>query len=289
MDAIQAAYGSYLEVVFERVRLLADGCPDALRPALTYHLRGLPMSKGFRPALVVACHLLSDNIISRSELVTRGVAMQLLHEATLIIDDVLDRGTMRRGQRCVHGVHGRIPALVAAAWCMSKVGRLFATQSYLIEATADFNDVVGVAETLQWKARLWKRPIPLQTWQKIAHGDTGGLFRLAAKYAEVYPALQCTAHDLGHALDALTYLYHGLDDIIDILDEGEFAGGGSQDIRDDIPTLLTCFTTGRSKDALAGVIPEALGFLKPWATIVHPPELAPFFTDLKTIYERVVL
>jgi|GEM_PF-4313279 len=114
----------------------------------------------------------------------------------------------------------------------------------------------------------------------IARGDTGGIFDLALEVGGIdsrrfWPG------------EALAYLRHGLDDIDDILDpEGDQA-----DVRDRVPTLMSCFTEGTDREALLSAVPHALEWLKPFLRVAWTSyaweSLQPFFADLETMWRRL--
>ncbi len=60
----------------------------------------------------------------------------------------------------------------------------------------------------------------------------------------------------------------------------ELGGGRNADLRDDIPTLQTCFTAGRDEAALRATHDRCRAWLTEVAPISRPPELDVFFQVL---------
>ncbi|MFW9777347.1 MAG: polyprenyl synthetase family protein [Candidatus Heimdallarchaeota archaeon] len=72
--------------------------------------------KQLRPALIaVTTKILVDNVDYREEAMERSynaaIAIELLHNMTLIHDDLIDRAPLRRGRKAFHIVHGTDRAL----------------------------------------------------------------------------------------------------------------------------------------------------------------------------------
>ena len=256
--------------------------PERVRPILSYHFRGLPKTKGFRIALVKAFY---DEWVDShypflpyDELVRRAAYVHMVHEVSLIIDDIFDKDTERREQRAVHCMYGSVSASSSGAWLLARGLHMFKNNPRLVEAIARCVEQLAEAEILQWQARLCKRPTEFSVWKRIAEGDTGAMFRLAASFAGADP------YHFRRELDALTYLYHGLDDIQDMTEEGapddSFVGGRKADLRDNIPTLLTCFTPSKKEANLRKVTPLAWDWLRWQGAVPCSPYLRVFFDVL---------
>ena len=150
---IQTEFGHFVGAVFDRVHELVELAPEDLQPVLSYHLAGMTGSKGFRPALVMASAQAHQSSLSMGELVTRGAIVQLFHEMTIMVDDVLDQSRYRRGRLAVHCRFGRVPAVCAALWA-KEIGTWLKTDAPIqIEqlTTCAFSLMDGEAH--QWKLR----------------------------------------------------------------------------------------------------------------------------------------
>ena len=294
---ISAAHGAFIRDVLREVERAVSCRPQVHGRVLDYHLRALATTKAFRPALVQAFSRLHacpagspDRLWGRSgqagavpdrrptygTLVQRAAALQLMHEGTLLADDVIDHSPLRRGQRAAHMRYGRIPACGAGGWLGVRAMQMCLDSRPVSEAILQALEDVTVAESLQWQARNYSRPIPLEVWQEIARGDTGALFRLAAVMAG------WGWEELDRYVVPLTFLYHGLDDLQDLEDEAgsDLGGGRNADLRDDIPTLQTCFTAGRDEAALRATHDRCRAWLTEVASVSRPPELDVFFQAL---------
>ncbi len=94
----------------DELSALSAVLPDYVRPTAKYALEG--GGKRLRPLLTVLCGRALG--YKGKQLHKVGCAVELLHAATLLHDDVLDNADMRRGKPCAHHVFGLAPTLLAA-------------------------------------------------------------------------------------------------------------------------------------------------------------------------------
>ena len=101
LEAAGPSVGQLLARTEARLAEIASGHGEALaQHAATTLAAG---GKRLRPVLVFVCAGESES----EHLVRAGVAVELLHMATLVHDDVLDRAPMRRGRPTVFWSAGR--------------------------------------------------------------------------------------------------------------------------------------------------------------------------------------
>ena len=185
-------------------------------------------SKFFRPLTVFACHhAVSDAAIS-SRVMRSALALELFHNVTLIIDDLLDRSRFRRGKLTLHCRFGELQALMTAGYMVAGSFRLLASDAYGIRLLTELMQRLGVAECLQW--RLRRKPLGVGDWRRIATEDTGVMFEVCAR-------LGTRDDQLGSFGRLLGILYHGCDDVADVRGAKALGGGGHEDLRDGILTL----------------------------------------------------
>jgi len=185
-------------------------------------------SKLFRPLTVFACHRAVSGIDISPQVMRSALALELFHNVTLIVDDLLDRSRFRRGKLTLHCRFGELPALMTAGYIAASCFRLLASDAYSIRILGELMQRLGVAECLQW--RLRRRPLGVGDWRKIAKEDTGVMFEVCARLG--------TRDDrLGSFGQLLGILYHGCDDVADVRGAKALGGGGHEDLRDGILTL----------------------------------------------------
>ena len=97
----------------------SDRCDKEVRELVRRQMSA--RAKYFRPATIFACHRsVSEHDPSRS-LLSSAAALELIHNVSLIVDDILDHSRFRRGNLSLHCRFGFLPALMtdrrwASAW-----------------------------------------------------------------------------------------------------------------------------------------------------------------------------
>ena len=226
-DDVIAALGSETEVRLLRRRLdrwLATVDED-LREPLGWAFAGTP--KHFRPLTVFACHR-AAGLGPATAAVEPAFAIELMHNMSLIIDDVLDGSDERRGIDTVQRRFGSLPALMASGYLVADAFDAFAGDAFAVTHLAELLRRLGAAECLQW--RLRRQPLGVADWRRIAGEDTGSMFEICAVLGARSERLRMYGHYLG-------VLYHGCDDVGDQRGLEALGGGGDEDIRDGILTL----------------------------------------------------
>jgi geranylgeranyl pyrophosphate synthase len=231
-------------------------------------------SKHFRPLTVFACHRAISGAVVPPKVMRSALAVELFHNVTLIVDDVLDRSRFRRGKLTLHCRFGELQALMTAGYLAAESFRLLAADAYGVRLLAELMQRLGVAECLQW--RLRRRPLGVGEWRRIATEDTGVMFEVCARLGTRDDQLRGFGRLLG-------ILYHGCDDVADVRGAKALGGGGHEDLRDGILTLPAALATrdpraaalfgnpaGGSQGALrrrfAASLPEAEAYLDGVAT-----------------------
>lgn len=220
-----------------RIRTLAAGVRAPLGAAIG-DLARRP-SKGLRPMLVAASGMLGTPGPDR--LVRLGAVVELLHLASLLHDDILDRAATRRGGPAAHTVMGRELATLAGLACFSLAGAEAADlgeEAGLLVGHA----VAGLAygEILDLE-RAFDTALPVPAYLELAERKTADLFRLSclvgAAEARVPPEVVATlarfARHLGTAFQVL-------DDCLDLSASVEGKPAGTDHVLGlfGLPTLL---------------------------------------------------
>ena len=219
--------GADAEVALLRDRLTAwlDTVDDEVREPLAWALAGTP--KHFRPLTLFACHRAMHGPPG-ADAVELAFAMELMHNMSLVIDDVLDASDERRGIDTVLRRFGSLPALMTSGYLVADAFDAFAEDPFAIRHLAELLRRLASAECLQW--RLRRQPLGVADWRRIAGEDTGSMFEICA----VLGARSQRLRQYGHLVGVL---YHGCDDVGDQRGLEALGGGGEEDIRDGILTL----------------------------------------------------
>ncbi len=197
-----------------------------IREHLIWQLLATP--KYFRPITIFSCYKsLSDKPVP--EIIFKSaVALEFVHNVSLIIDDILDRSRHRRGKLSLHCKFGSLPALMVAGYLYSASSKIVSDDPYSIRLLAELMQRLGIAECVQWRLRML--PLGVEDWRKIASEDTGSMFEICARLGTRDNSLLKFGNLLG-------MLYHGCDDIGDVRGDSKLGGTGSEDVRDRILTL----------------------------------------------------
>ena len=227
-DDVIARLGATAEIGQLRDRIdrwLVD-VDDELKEPLGWAFRGTP--KHFRPLTLFACHRATHDTPVPSEVVELAFGVELMHNMSLIIDDVLDRSPERRGIPTVQYQFGSLTATMAAGYLVADAFDAFESEPFAIRHFAELLRRLGAAECMQW--RLRRHPLGVDDWRRIAGEDTGSMFEICA-------VLGARSQRLRHYGHLLGVLYHGCDDVGDQRGLEALGGGGEEDIRDGILTL----------------------------------------------------
>lgn len=222
-----------------------------VRPMIERQLAG--RAKGYRPATIFACYRATARGGPPDIVVRSAAAIELLHNVSLIVDDILDRSRYRRGSLALHCRFGFLPALMTSGYIGFAASALVAEDPYGVRLVAELMQRLGVAECMQW--RLRRRPLGVEDWRAIASEDTGSMFEICARMGSRDDRLARFGNLLG-------ILYHGCDDVGDVRGGAALGGGSDQDVADGILTLpaaiairdpeaATWFERGDPSNALA--------------------------------------
>jgi geranylgeranyl pyrophosphate synthase len=197
-----------------------------IREPLRWQLLG--PAKYFRPLTIFACHRAVASGIVPTPVMRSAVALELFHNVSLIVDDILDRSRYRRGRLTLHCRFGELRAWMTAGYLTAGGFAMVAGDDYATRLLAELMQRLGVAECVQW--RLRRRPLTVSDWRAIAGEDTGSMFEVCARLGTRDSRLRRYGRLLG-------ILYHGCDDVADARGAVALGGGGEEDIRDGILTL----------------------------------------------------
>jgi geranylgeranyl pyrophosphate synthase len=217
----------------------SDQCETEVREIVRRQMSA--RAKYFRPVTIFACHRsVSEQAPSRGLLLS-AAALELIHNVSLIVDDILDRSRFRRGNLSLHCRFGFLPALMTAGYINCGAFKLVSTDGYSVRLLSELMQRLGVAECLQW--RLRRQPLGVEDWRQIAGEDTGVMFEICARLATRDDRLRKFGYLLGT-------LYHGCDDVADVRGCAALGGGKKEDVVDGILTLPAAIATRDLNTAL---------------------------------------
>ncbi|MEM9193463.1 MAG: polyprenyl synthetase family protein [Myxococcota bacterium] len=159
-------------------RLLDDlPRPDRAVSHAAHHLLDL-RGKRLRPMCVMLAARLGTG--SNQRTLDVAVAVELVHAATLLHDDVVDLGDRRRGAPAARMLFGNATSVYAGDWllieALRRVRRTHLDDPF--DRLLEVIDQMILAESIQLEARGALR-FGTDRWLQIVEGKTGALFRWA--------------------------------------------------------------------------------------------------------------
>src|ERR1700692_4548074 len=133
----------------KRIARWIDACSEELREALEWQF--LTGSKYFRPLTIFSCYRAVREGPIPEQIIQSALVIELFHNVSLIIDDIVDRSPTRRGRATMHTKFGELSALMASGYIVAE-GYLQLKDD--LPAIALFSELLtrlGVAECLQWR------------------------------------------------------------------------------------------------------------------------------------------
>ncbi|GAA1851547.1 polyprenyl synthetase family protein [Actinomadura bangladeshensis] len=168
------SFTGYPERVTGRLAELARSLPPAVRPSALGLVRR--PGKRLRSTLLAACAGFGDPDPDR--LVRLGAVVELLHMASLLHDDVIDRAATRRGAPAAHTVIGAEAASLAGLACFALAGTEAAVLGDGVSrVVADTAAALAAGEMLDVE-RAFDVELSVADYLELVQRKTGDLFRL---------------------------------------------------------------------------------------------------------------
>ena len=222
--------------------------------------------KRWRPALfLLICEALGKK---SAGFVDFAIIPEVVHNGTLMVDDIEDSSEYRRGKPCTYKTFG-LDIAVNAGNAMyflpllpllenrKKFSSKKLSKAYTVYVQEMINISLGQAMDIAWH-RGWAKAdeISEKDYLQMCAYKTGTLARMAAKIAAVLcDADEQTVERLGHFAESLGVAFQMKDDVLDLTSEQftEKKGGRGQDITEGkrslpvIHTLKVSSTTDRER------------------------------------------
>lgn len=231
-------------------------------------VQGLIASGGkmLRPALVFVAAEFGINKpqkkwtkAQKEKVINLATAIELLHTATLIHDDIIDRASHRRGIPALHKQTSTTSAILAGDWLFSRAYRIIAQYVHPQQAVllAEFVSAICKAEIFQDLAKFSFASSKRMYLQTIA-GKTAALFALAlhigASETGCSPKNMQTLRRVGHNLGMAFQI---IDDILDYESNIEaLKKPVGNDIREGLCTLPLIYALQENGDAIRPLLAD---------------------------------
>jgi geranylgeranyl pyrophosphate synthase len=225
-EAPGLAFAAEMASLRDKIAAWIEECDPEMRAELEWQF--LAGSKYFRPFTVFACYRAMHGTAAPDAVIEAAMLIELFHNVSLVIDDIVDKSEHRRNRLTLHAKFGELSAFMTSGYIVADSFRLAAGDPDLTGLFAELLKRLAVAECMQW--RLRRQPLGVEDWRKIAGEDTGSMFEIAACLGDRTQRLRKFGGLLG-------LLYHGCDDVADVRGSTALGGGGVDDLRDGILTL----------------------------------------------------
>jgi geranylgeranyl diphosphate synthase, type I len=110
-----------------------------------------------------------------------GVGIELVHDASLVVDDIIDRSDVRRGTESAWAEYGYGPAIIASDGMLGEAFELFSSDPRAMEVVAESMIELGMGEA----SELVATPSNQTEYMELARRKTGALFRAAAELGAI--------------------------------------------------------------------------------------------------------
>ena len=211
--------------------------------------------KRWRPALfLLIIEALGKN---PKEFLDFAIIPEVVHNGTIIVDDVEDSSEMRRGKPCTYKIYGIDIAinvgnamyympLITLMKYRDRISKEKLSRLYEIYVQEMINLSFGQAMDIAWHKGLANADqINVENYMQMCAYKTGTLARMAARMAAVLAdADEKLVEKLGRFAEAIGVAFQVQDDILD-LTSPEFAekkGGRGQDITEGKRSLMVIYT-----------------------------------------------
>jgi geranylgeranyl pyrophosphate synthase len=212
-----AELAEQLERTEQRLAAVATGHGEELGP----HAGGTLAAGGkrLRPVLVFLSAARLDE-----RLVAAGAAVELLHTATLVHDDVLDAAELRRGRPTVFAQGGRAAATATGDLLFSRAfAELAATDSEeAVRALSTASSALARGELMQ-RADAWQDVTP-ERYLERCRLKTASLFEASCRLGALFGDRPDLAPALGNFGERLGVAFQILDDVLDVSGPPERTG-----------------------------------------------------------------
>jgi geranylgeranyl diphosphate synthase type I len=221
----------------DRVEQRLTAVLDEMEPStLREQTRHVALSGGkrVRPTLTM---LVCDALDGETEAaVDFAVGIELVHSASLVIDDIIDESDLRRGTPAAWTAFGHGPAIVASDGLLGEAFALFAADGRAMKRVSEALFRLGEGEA----SELAAQPDSEEAYLQLARRKTGALFRAAAELGAIAAdADPDTVAAFGQYAESVGVAFQMRDDVLDATaDVGQLGKPTGNDAAMDRPSIV---------------------------------------------------
>jgi geranylgeranyl pyrophosphate synthase len=203
--------------------------------------------KRLRPTFVLLVYRACGGSDARLEdAIDAAIAMELIHSATLLHDDIIDAGTVRRGKPSAFALYGLGPSLVAGDYLFARAFELCGKfEDDLVRIAAQACIQLTEGEVMEGRLRR-NAQVTLEDYLGVISRKTASLFRAGARVAAKLAAAPAKASAMDQLGSAFGLAFQMIDDLLDILGPEEKIGKPvGSDLRAGVPSLPVVLSVER--------------------------------------------
>jgi geranylgeranyl pyrophosphate synthase len=256
LDAIMRRGGEALRRRMERTERHLERVTSQSGAPLASHANATIIAGGkrLRPLLVVLAAESAggppSTVVGEERLVRAAVAVELVHSATLVHDDLIDGAQLRRGHPTVAAVAGRKVAIATGDLLFSRAFAELARNddAAQLRALSDASSALAAGELLQ-REDAYAAHVAVERYLERCELKTAALFEAACRLGALVAveASSALADALGAFARRIGLAFQMLDDVLDVSGPVERTGKSrGTDLLDGTVTLP--FILARERD-----------------------------------------
>jgi geranylgeranyl diphosphate synthase type I len=223
----------YLERRRELVESRLESVLDDTEPAaMTERLEHVSLSGGkrVRPMVTLLAFEAAGGDLATEEdrdspgarnAVDFAVGVELVHNASLVVDDIIDESELRRGVDSAWAAFGHGSAIVASDGLLGEAFALFSADERATRVVAESMVELGEGEATE----LVARPTSEGEYMELARRKTGALFRAAAELGAIAAdANAYTVGAFGRYAERVGIAFQIRDDVLDATADADALG-----------------------------------------------------------------
>ena len=199
------------------VAVVDDMEPETLSDEVRHSV--LSGGKRVRPMVtILACETAGGTV---DDAIDFGVGIELVHTASLVVDDIIDRSELRRGKPSAWAEFGYGPAVITSDGLLGEAFALFSVDPRATRAVSESMVELGVGEATELQAQ----PTNEAEYMTLARRKTGALFRAAAELGAIAADSDAfTVEALGEYAERVGVAFQIRDDVLDAIADPDDLG-----------------------------------------------------------------
>lgn len=165
-----------------------------------------------------------------------AVGIELVHNASLVVDDIIDESELRRGSQSAWAAFGHGPAIVTSDGLIGEAFALFSSDERAMRAVSEAMVGLGEGEATE----LVADPEGVSDYTELARRKTGALFRAAAELGAIAADADAQAIEAyGDYAERVGIAFQIRDDVLDATADAEQLGKpAGHDSRMERPSIV---------------------------------------------------